>query len=396
MKATCAVLVFVVCAHAQEVRIEIPRDPFFVADTELAELDRLAAGPAQALFARTLERLRGDVAALNRMAQAYRRDALALQARIEALKPELTAFDEEKGRFEETCTSPANKQVEAMCNEWAGRLEKRREALQVRRRDLGNAANALGAELEAGLVLPRGALEQRIREARRQIEEFKRSKHRDTGRPFGHAADVKGGVLHMTVRGPERVSAGTVIGERDEIWTGPDGGLRIRMPGGSEIQVGPNTHVTLEEPPAEPQTLWARLKRGVVRVVGRAKADRCAVRGPTVIAARRGTDFIAEVTEEGAFTVTVLEGVVVCTPDGGGAPVEVASPQRLEVAPDGSFGPLTRIDPAAAELVWRAAWGADRSVQGTEAAPSFPGFLVVVVALLVVVLLAAALARRRA
>lgn len=115
------------------------------------------------------------------------------------------------------------------------------------------------------------------------------------------------------------------------------GALHLNMLDGSEVRLGSDCRVVLDEfvyDPGKPEagTMVATVGKGIARFVSGNIKQRFQVRTPTVTIGIRGTDFSVWVEDDrdGRTTIWVNEGAIVVQPAAGGAAVEV--PQDSTVA----------------------------------------------------------------
>jgi len=379
MKPLVSILaVLLVCAafdaRADELKVVVPDDPF-IPDAELEALEGdLAAltndrGEAvHALFAPLLERLHTRVEEIDLEAQWHRKDALELQGRIEAFGHALTAFDEEKARFDATCAAP-EAATEARCKEWAQALEAKRAKLRTTREDLGADADALNEtlakKLSPAVAELRGTEVSRVREDIATIraavarEATPATAKGDAGTVHG----VEGPVFRLGPDGLVPLALDGRIAPGEAIVTGLESRCEIHYGAGTSVRLGAESWFLSEpvELPPEDGTMTTALRRGLVRVThprqGGGQERRLRLRCPTCVIAVRGTDVIAEVAPDGGAVVSVIEGAITVTTSDGAQPVDVEAPRRVTVTADGRIAPVTPIAVQAVEQAWRAATG---------------------------------------
>jgi hypothetical protein len=136
-----------------------------------------------------------------------------------------------------------------------------------------------------------------------------------------------------------------------------DGRMDIEFDDKTKQIVGPNSTVKLDrfvyDPNKSSGEVAVNMSRGVLRfVTGRLSSQSYKIKTPTATMGVRGTDFVVQVDEAGATTVSVLDGEVSMTSDGGdgasvgagstgstsGSSVSVSSTTGLPAVATASFG----------------------------------------------------------
>jgi hypothetical protein len=136
-----------------------------------------------------------------------------------------------------------------------------------------------------------------------------------------------------------------------------DGRMDIEFDDKTKLIVGPNSTVKLDrfvyDPNKSSGEVAVNMSRGVLRfVTGRLSSQSYKIKTPTATMGVRGTDFVVQVDETGATTVSVLDGEVSMTSDGGddasvgagstgstsGSSVSVSSTTGLPAVATASFG----------------------------------------------------------
>ena len=125
----------------------------------------------------------------------------------------------------------------------------------------------------------------------------------------------------------------------ETVATVADGALHLRFVDGSELRLGSNCEVKLDEfiyDPGQPSAgkMVARVGKGIARFVTGSIKQQFQVRTPLAVIGVRGTDFSVWVEEDrgGRTTIWVNEGSIVVTPEGG-APVDVAQDSTVLIEP---------------------------------------------------------------
>lgn len=126
---------------------------------------------------------------------------------------------------------------------------------------------------------------------------------------------------------------------RETVATVPRGALHLNMQDGSEVRLGSDCRVVLDEfvyDPGKPEAgkMVATVGKGIARFVSGNIKQRFQVRTPTVTIGIRGTDFSVWVEDnrQGRTTIWVNEGSIVVQPNAGGAAVEVPQDSTVAVA----------------------------------------------------------------
>lgn len=136
-----------------------------------------------------------------------------------------------------------------------------------------------------------------------------------------------------------------------------DGRMDVEFDDKTKLIVGPNSTVKLDrfvyDPSKSSGEVAVNMSRGVLRfVTGRLSSQSYKIKTPTATMGVRGTDFVVLVDETGATTVSVLDGEVSMTSDGGddasvgagstgstsGTSVSVSSTTGLPAVATASFG----------------------------------------------------------
>ena len=142
----------------------------------------------------------------------------------------------------------------------------------------------------------------------------------------------------------DRVSAGDAVFADERLETAADSFARVRFDDGSQFRMAQRSFAVLDrfvfDPNATTGEVVLNLTRGLFRFIsGRLRLGSYLIKTPTLAIGLRGTDLLIEVLEDGATTITVLDGEVVLTLVAGGDFV-VAAPDTVYVAPGDFPAPL--------------------------------------------------------
>jgi hypothetical protein len=134
------------------------------------------------------------------------------------------------------------------------------------------------------------------------------------------------------------------------------GALHIRFLDGTELRLGSSSSVTLDSFVYDPATgegdFAVDLTNGVFRVItGSLAKESYAISTPVGVIGVRGTDFIVQVIEDLRVIITVLQGSLTFTPEGG-EPIGMGAGQSVSISEDGtvSAGPGAPRDPGLGNL----------------------------------------------
>ena len=175
--------------------------------------------------------------------------------------------------------------------------------------------------------------------------------------PIGQVVRQQGSVTVLRATGGGTLQLGAPVFQGDSILTGPDSKIRIAFADGSELTVGPDSEVLLDEyavtGAGHRQAGFLTLLRGIARaaVAGAAGAAPFSIRTRLAVASARSTDWLTEAARE-RTSVFVAEGSVAVQGAGGGAGVLLAAGYGTDVLPGQPPSPAKR-------------WGAARVEQAT-------------------------------
>lgn len=174
--------------------------------------------------------------------------------------------------------------------------------------------------------------------------------------PAAHAAEVVGSVAlvrewaYTTPRGGARspvfVRDGIEFGALLE--TVRDGALHVRFVDESELRIGSDTRLEVDElvydPTAGEETLAVKITLGALRFVsGRIAAERVTIETPVATVGLRGTDVITAVADSGETYVGVRTGRVAVTARVSGVSATLAARSAVTVSADGrTITPVSR------------------------------------------------------
>lgn len=150
------------------------------------------------------------------------------------------------------------------------------------------------------------------------------------------------------------------------------GALHIEFLDGTELRLGASSTVTLDSFVYDPVTSTGEfaidLGAGVFRVItGSLVKESYAITTPVAVIGVRGTDFIVEVIEDILVIITVLQGSLTFTPDGG-EPIGMGAGQSVSINADGevSQGPGAPRDPGLGGAPGNQGGATDRDAEKNE------------------------------
>lgn len=128
---------------------------------------------------------------------------------------------------------------------------------------------------------------------------------------------------------------------RETVATSEGGALHLILADRTELRVGSNATVKLDEyiydPKGGASKATLAVSRGIARfVTGRMQKEQFAVRTPNVEIGVRGTDFSVWVEPDGRTTIWVTEGAITVRPLTGGAVADVGANETVAVAAGGT------------------------------------------------------------
>lgn len=163
--------------------------------------------------------------------------------------------------------------------------------------------------------------------------------------------------VHGTPPGEQRV----VIQRKDPVFAGElvetdaSGWALLRFDDRSRLNVTTNTAIVLDEfvyrSKSADDALGVTVTKGVLRfITGKIKDEGYRIETPTALIGVRGTDFIVAVADDGATTVTVLQGAVSVTSVATGQEVTVGAQSAVGVGAGGEISDTTYAVPSDAGL----------------------------------------------
>ncbi len=128
---------------------------------------------------------------------------------------------------------------------------------------------------------------------------------------------------------------------RETVTTSAGGALHLILADRTELRVGSNATLKLDEYVYDPKggagKATLAVTRGIARfITGRMQKEQFAVRTPNVEIGVRGTDFSVWVEPDGRTTIWVTEGAITVRPLTGGAIADVGADETVAVAPGGA------------------------------------------------------------
>ena len=159
-------------------------------------------------------------------------------------------------------------------------------------------------------------------------------------------------------------------------YTGPDGTMVFKHPGGATVYLGTDSKLELSLAIENEREMLINILEGNLRVHEPGIAERfrrsagdayrrlrhgkagmkVRIKGAGVVMVIRGTDFIVDVRPDGSATVTVLDGLVELSgPEGGATPISAG--QQVEVGSRGAVGTPKSADPREADIAWATTTG---------------------------------------
>ena len=130
---------------------------------------------------------------------------------------------------------------------------------------------------------------------------------------------------------PSSLDVGDEIYREAKVYTEQYGSIEMRFDDGSQLTVGPNTELTIDDyvyaGDAGSDKAAISLGRGMLRMIsGQIASDRVSVRTPVATVGIRGTDFTLDTATDGIVKVWVDDGVVAVTPNQAGQTFELTAP----------------------------------------------------------------------
>ncbi len=173
---------------------------------------------------------------------------------------------------------------------------------------------------------------------------------------IGSARQVSESV-HGTPPGEQRM----IVQRKDPVFAGelvetdPTGWAFLRFDDRSRLNISSNTSLVLDEFVYRSKTaddaLGVNISKGVLRFIsGKIKDEGYRIETPTALIGVRGTDFIVAVADDGATTVTVLEGAVSVTSVATGQAVSVGAQSAVGVGAGGEISDTAYAVPSDAGL----------------------------------------------
>ena len=130
---------------------------------------------------------------------------------------------------------------------------------------------------------------------------------------------------------PSSLDVGDEIYREAEVYTEQYGSIEMRFDDGSQLTMGPNTELTIDDyvysGSAGGDRATISLGRGMLRMVsGQIASDRVSVRTAVATVGIRGTDFTLDTATDGIVKVWVDDGTVAVTPNQAGQTFEFTAP----------------------------------------------------------------------
>lgn len=130
---------------------------------------------------------------------------------------------------------------------------------------------------------------------------------------------------------PSTLDVGDEIYREAEVYTEEYGSIEMRFDDGSQLTLGPNTELTIDDYVYSGDQGTDRaaisLGRGMLRMVsGQISSERVNVRTPVATVGIRGTDFTLDTNTDGVVKVWVDDGTVAVTPNQAGQTFELTAP----------------------------------------------------------------------
>ena len=130
---------------------------------------------------------------------------------------------------------------------------------------------------------------------------------------------------------PSSLDVGDEIYREAKVYTEQYGSIEMRFDDGSQMTVGPNSELTIDEyvydGNAGDDRAVITLGEGMLRMVsGQIASDRVSIRTPVATVGIRGTDFTLDTATDGIVKVWVDDGVVAVTPNQAGQTFELTAP----------------------------------------------------------------------
>lgn len=178
-------------------------------------------------------------------------------------------------------------------------------------------------------------------------------------RPYvniGVAAAVRGECWYELADGTKvSLGSGQPIYHNVRVHTGPTGKLQLMLLDQTTFTIGPNSDMVLDEFVYDPNTsvgkVSASILKGVFRYVtgkiAQARPTSMKVTVPVGCLGDRGTDFEAQVAEDGSTTIRLFSGEVDFVPKKGGPDVVLKGRQQLVVGGSGAIGTVTALPDSA-------------------------------------------------
>lgn len=189
----------------------------------------------------------------------------------------------------------------------------------------------------------------------------------------GAAGGVSGEVWLTYPDGTRRkADSGVSVYKDTRVETGADGKLQVMLLDETVFTIGANSEMYIDEFVYDPANavnnkFSAKVSKGFFRfVTGKiARKENIKIKFPYFVGGIRGTEFIAEVSDSGATTITMFSGSIELVPVAGGGPVTVRAGERIEFAADGRSYRVTQVDLESIDRKWRDTFGRFASPRGT-------------------------------
>jgi FecR protein len=164
----------------------------------------------------------------------------------------------------------------------------------------------------------------------------------------------KGAVGTRVAASTERLYFGHEVFAQETVTTPANGATVMRFHDQTQLQVGANSTVVLDrfvyDPNADSSDASIKFAKGVFRyIAGQAKTEEnIKLSTPTTTLTIRGTKFLVYVADDGATTVSVIEGAVDVQPCGPAKPTNASEGQIYHVSPscDVTQVAFAPVDPA--------------------------------------------------
>lgn len=228
----------------------------------------------------------------------------------ESIETEIAAFNEDNAQFAATCAGELSEAMVGSCQIWEQNLQAKRQWIDDKEQNWYREAAAFNSAFTAGPVDAVARLQ------KEKVDPLLQDMTDAMGKPtlegpvvvrLSGKVQVQKGIYGAV----EPIKAGDRLASGDVVRTAADGYLLVEFADETRIEVSANSSYTVEAKDAN--SSWLTLIMGYLHALDkslRRGTPMCVVRTRTAVIAVRGTEYTAEVLEDGTERITVLQGEV--------------------------------------------------------------------------------------